>query len=529
MSFDKWVPRYGTRSSLGSISQTVEIEAKSVQIIGQMPTADAKQQRSLQRRWALAAGSGVLLTLLYPPFALSALGWIALTPLILALDGAPPATACALGWLAGTIGSLGVTGFWMFRAARDYFNLSPLGAAAFTVGVNQVFVAVYFGLFGLAVAVLPARRWRFLLVPALFVATEYARAHVLTGNPWALLGQSQHCLPLIQVCDLAGVYGLSFLLALVATAAAELRRARVPAATAAVAVVLVLIYGEWRIAAVTAGGSLQVTMVQANLPNDERGSPERFSEHLERYLGLTRREISPPPALIIWPENAVGFFPQENALLLDRVIEFLRAEHAALLFGAPRAGGRAGVAAIYNSAYLFTADGLRGVYDKQVLLPFVERFPLRPEDSPYLPGSAATLLSVANARFGALICYEAIYPELARALVGRGAQFLVNISNDSWFEAGAGPEQHYEIARFRAVENHVSLVRVTNSGVSGVIDAVGRDVVRLPSRQPVAQSVAVPVGSGGSFYTRHGDLFAAGCIAVSVAALVLRLLGALPQ
>ena len=125
--------------------------------------------------------------------------------------------------------------------------------------------------------------------------------------------------------------------------------------------------------------------------------------------------------------------------------------------------------------------------------------------------------------------YEAIYPELARALVAHGAQFLVNISNDSWFEAGAGPQQHYEIARFRAVENHVSLVRVTNSGVSGVIDAVGRDVVRLPSRQPVAQSVAVPVGSGGSFYTGHGDLFAAGCIAVSVAALVLRLLGALPQ
>lgn len=497
--------------------------------MGQMPAADAKQQRSMRRRWALAAGSGVLLTLLYPPFSVSAVGWVALTPLILALEGATPPTGFGLGWLAGTVGSLGVTGFWMFRAARDYFGLSPVGAAAFTVGVNQVFVAVYFGLFGLAVALVRARRWRCLFVPALFVTTEYVRAHALTGNPWALLGQSQNGLALIQLCDLAGVYGLSFLLALVATAVAELRRTYAPAATAAVLLILVLIYGEWRIAAVKASDSLQVTLVQANLPNDQRGRPELFSDHLNRYLDLTRRASSPPAALIIWPENAIGFFPQENALLLDRITQLLRADHAALLTGAPRAGGRAGVAAIYNSAYLLTADGLVGAYDKRVLLPFVERFPFRPEDSPYLPGAEATILPVANFRFGTLICYEAIYPELARALVAHGAQFLVNISNDSWFEAGAGPEQHYEIARFRAVENHVSLVRVTNSGVSGVIDAVGRDLVRLPLQQAAALSVPVPLGSGGSFYTRYGDLFAFAGIAVSIAALALQLLGALPQ
>lgn len=500
-----------------------------MQSMCEMAAPDRKHLRSLRSRWAWAAVSGVLLTLLYPPFNVSLLGWIALTPLLLAIDATTPRTALTIGWLTGTIGSLAVTGFWMFHAARHYFHLSSLRAVAFTVGVNQVFVALYFALFAFAATLLPARRWRFLLLPTLFVATEYARAHVLTGNPWALLGQSQHHLALIQICDVTGIYGLSFVLALTAAAIAELRDTRIPAATAAVMLVLVLLYGQWRTDTVAPRGGLQVTMVQANLPNDQRGRPEWFAEHLRRYLELTRRADSSPGTLIVWPENAIGFFPQENPPLLDGVAELLRADHAALLAGAPRAGERPEVAALYNSAYLFTADGIRGVYDKRVLLPFVERLPLRPEDSPYLPGTGATLFPIANTRFGVLICYEAIYPELARELVTRGAEFLVNISNDSWFEAGAGPEQHYAIARFRAVENHVSLVRVTNSGTSGVIDPVGREIARLPARQAAATSVLVPIGAGGSFYTRHGDLFAAACITVTIAALGLRWLGVLPN
>src|SRR5262249_55668029 len=150
---------------------------------------------------------------------------------------------------------------------------------------------------------------------------------------------------------------------------------------------------------------------------------------------------------------------------------------------------RPGVAALYNSAYLITADGIMETYDKRRLLPLVERFPFRAGDGPYLAGSVPTVFEVDGRPFGVLICYEAIYPELARDLLARGARLLVNISNDSWFEAGAGPEQHYAIARFRAVENHVSLIRVTNGGVSGVIDPWGREIVRLPRGRPLARTV----------------------------------------
>jgi apolipoprotein N-acyltransferase len=479
------------------------------------------------RRWALAALSGVLLTSVYPPFSLSMVGWVALAPLIMALDGTTARRGFLLAWCTGTVGAFGVTGFWIFRAARDYFHLSVLGAAGFTTAVTQVFVSLYFGLFGATVTLAAARRFRWLLVPTFFVAAEYGRAHLLSGCPWGLLGQSQLDPIMMQICDVTGVYGLSFLLALSATAVAEVRRTRVPIAIAASLILVVWLYGAWRLTTLAgpAGPSVQVALVQANLPNEERGRPEFFSTHLDRYLELTRRAAAPPPALIVWPENAVGFFPQENPPLLKSITEQLRAEHAALLAGAPRAGGSAGVAALYNSAYLFVPDGVSAVYDKRVLLPFVERAALRTEDGPYLAGDEPTIFDVAGRRFGALICYEAIYPELARELVERGAQFLVNISNDSWFEAGAGPEQHYEIARFRAVENRVSLVRVTNSGISGVIDPTGREIVRLPARVPVAQSASVPLGNASSFYSRHGDLFALACIAVTLGALTLRIMG----
>ncbi|MFQ5667567.1 MAG: apolipoprotein N-acyltransferase [Candidatus Binatia bacterium] len=485
-------------------------------------------------RWGLAAASGLLITVLYPPFCLAMLGWFALTPLVLALDGAPPLRGFLLGWLCGTISSLGVAGVWMFGAAHDYFQLTPLNAVLFTIGTTQIFVSVYFGCFGIAAALLSGRRLRFLLIPALFVATEYARAHLLTGSPWDLLGHSQRTLALIQLCDLTGVYGLSFLLALVATAVAELRRTLVPAVLAAVAVILALTYGQWRLltSAITRGPNLQVLLVQANLANQERGRPEFFSAHLNRYLDLTRQATPTPPALIVWPENAIGFFPDGNPSLMARIMGYLRAQHTALLAGGPRAAGHGGVAAIHNSAYLFTADTTWTAYDKRVLLPFVERLPLRPADSPYVAGVEPTIFSVAGMRFGVLICFEAIYPELARDLVHHGAQLLVNISNDSWFEAGAGPEQHYEIARFRAVENRISLVRVTNSGVTGVIDPTGREIARLPSRAPAAQLAKVPIVHAGSFYTRHGDFFAVACIAASLISLVgvgLRSLGLLPQ
>jgi apolipoprotein N-acyltransferase len=482
------------------------------------------------RRCALASASGLLLIASYWPFALSAVAWVALAPLLVAVDGARARTALALGWLTGTIGGLGVTGYWIWCAASDYFGMAPIVAAAFTVGVIQIFVAPFFGLFALLVALLRRAPARILVIPAALVASEYARA-MLAGNAWELLGHSQRALPLVQIADVAGVYGLSFVLALTATAAASLfpfrpstdeaGRRGAPCLVAAAAVSVVLAYGFWRLHHLpSVDGTLPTLIVQGDASNAERAQPGRVADVLRRYVALSAA-VQPLPPLVVWPENAIAVFPEENAALLAPVHDLLARGESILLAGAPRAGDRPGLAALYNAVYRFDADGVRPVYDKRRLLPFVETFALRPQDGPYLPGGAAAPIAVSAARVGALICFEAIDPGLARPLVASGANVLINFSNDSWFDAGAGPLQHFEIARFRAIEAHVALLRVTNSGVSGAFDAAGREIARLPAGVAAAQVVDVPlVAAGGSLYVRHGDWFAWLCIVI-VAAGVL--------
>jgi apolipoprotein N-acyltransferase len=353
----------------------------------------------------------------------------------------------------------------------------------------------------------------------------------LVGNAWALLGHSQRALILLQSASVTGVYGLSFLLALSATLVAEAWRQRawrdaaivwsrpVMAAQiggAIVALAAVLGFGAWRLRhPPPATATFTAALVQGNIANAERARAEHAPEIIDRYLTLTA-SVQPLPPLVIWPENAIPVFPEDNAPLITPIRTFLRRAASALLAGAPRAGSRSGSAAIYNAAYLFTAERSAAVYDKQRLLPFVERFVLRPRDTPYLAGSANLPIDRGGARLGVLICYEVIDASLAAGAIARGANLLVNLSNDSWFDAGAGPAQHYELARFRAVESGLALLRATNSGISGAFDASGRELIRLPPGVPAAAAVEVALVDRPSFYARHGDWFAASCVALTL-------------
>lgn len=471
------------------------------------------------RRTILALLAGVCLTLLFPPFSFAILGWVALVPLLVAVRDVAPWQGALLGWLCGTVGALGVTGYWMYHAASVYFGLPAWAAAAFTVAVNQIFVSLYFALFGWSVAW--ARVSNPLVLAAFFVAAEYGRAHLLSGNPWAQLGQAQDSAIWMQVCDLTGVYGLSFLQVWTAAALTHLRHSRQPLFAAAAALLLVAVYGSWRLQMHVPqdGQSLSVILVQGALPNRERGLPRYYGRHLQHYLDLTSSLAVPRGTLVVWPENTVGFFPVENAALLEGVSTFLSAHGAGLLFGAPRAAGVDGSAAIHNSVYSLRDGKLEAIYDKRVLLPFVESMPLRAADGPYLAGSHPGVLTMGSIKLGVLICYEAIYAELARELGRNAAGVVINFSNDAWFDAGAGPEQHFQAAKFRAVENRVALVRVTDSGISGVVDANGREIARLPPRQAMAQHVEVPVGGGRSFYSTYGDVLALACVWVTTIAV----------
>jgi len=482
------------------------------------------------RAIALAIVGGVAHGLVFPGFGLWPLAFVALAPLVAAVRLRSGLAGAGLGWIAGTIASGICVTPWLVEAARDFFGAGPLAALVAGVAATQVFGAAPIALFGWAAARLsrlPRVGVRVLATAAAWSATELARTALLTGNPWDLLGHALYGAPqFIQVADLGGVPAVSFVLATTGAALAEQwgPRARRDRRGAALMGVLVfaadLGYGAWRLATVTDGGTrLRVALVQGNLPNAWRNDPTRVDAGLRVHIDLTRAAMADRPDLIVWPENAVGVLLGVNERLRAAVVGVLRGGTAPLVFGGPRAEPRGpGDVAFFNSAQVIAADGTAlGAYDKRHLVPFAEYQPFgadRPGD--YTPGTASGVIATPTP-VGLLICFEAIYPALARDLVRDGATVLVNLSNDAWFARASTREQHFAAAVFRAVELRRPLVRVANAGVTAVVDAAGRVRGRFPVDVAGAWTVEVAPSHVRTPYARWGDVF--GWLAV-VGALV---------
>jgi len=479
-------------------------------------------------RCALAVAAGVLHGLCFPPVGAWPLAFVTLAPLVAAARDERARTGAGLGWLAGTVASSIATTPWITAATLHYFRQGRLGAVLFATLVGQLFHALPTALFGAAVprlARLPAAPARVLAMAALWTALEFLRANVLTGAPWDLLAHALYTQPLwIQTADLGGTFAVSFVLAATGTAVAEALRGPPRAAVAAVAtaaalLVMVAGYGALRLRAETDDGpALRVALVQGNVPNAWRGDPTHADDAFAAFATTTRAIVHAHPDLIVWPENAVSFLLAPNPRFGAAVAALLGPDGPPLLLGGPRfASPGTGRAQFFNSAYLLgpTAAVLAG-YDKRRLVPFAEYAPV-PRlpglgwrfDAPgdYTPGGAATVFPT-PAPFGVLLCFEAIYPDLAGDLARAGARFLVNLSNDAWFGTSAGLEQHFASGVFRAVETRRAMARATNTGVTALVGPSGRIMARFPVDVRDAWIVSVPLRSGKTPYTRYGDAFA---------------------
>ncbi len=419
-----------------------------------------------------------------------------------------------------------------------------------TLAAYASFAGIYTGSAAAASSLLMrgggAVRW--LALPSVWVAAEFARASLSPGSTWELLGYSQyHNLRLIQMADIAGVYGVSFLMALAGYVQAEFVAAirkgatsiwalTLPAVCLAAALAVVLTYGELRIRAYRSSSAnatpLQVALVRANVASDSRWRRGFYASNLMRYARLTRSASSLQRLdLIIWPEFAVGFYLDSELALRAQLANLVRKTGSALLLGAPRTEDADQGLRFFNSAFLLASDGeLERSYDKMRLLPFAEYRPAvfpamaqgideRPRH--FSPGRISTVFSLPKGNFGVMICYESTYAGLARSLVLGGAQFLVNISNDVWL-IKAGPSaalQHFSMTVFRAVENNRCLAASTAHGVSGFIDPTGR-VVRSSAAGEGVLLGDLSTRSDLTVYTRWGDWFAWLCMALALAALL---------
>lgn len=489
------------------------------------------------RPWVSAVLTGLLLALSFPRPGLSILAWIAFLPLLYAIKGKSPAYSFKLGFLAGFVAYAGVF-YWLNIVMTTYGKLPSPVSICLTLTM-----AAYVALYLAATASLSrlAENSSIPLVisfPVIWVALEYVRGYILTGFPWALLGYTQfRTLPLIQIADITGVYGVSFLVLLVNLFLYQLWRwvrgkdgVSYPflATFAAIPLLLVTIwYGFITLNREVSGKVVKVALAQGNIPQDIKWDPGYQEDTVAIYEKLSRRSKGSGATLVVWPESSLPFFFQKELLYSARVSSLAKELDTALIVSSPALEYDSGREKLLNSAFLIAADGtVAGRADKIHLVPFGEYVPLA-KLLPFVkkmvqgigdfsPGISTTPLDATFGKLGVLICFEGIFPEISRAYVDNGARLLVNITNDAWFGDSSAPYQHLSMTVFRAVENRVPLVRSANTGITAIIDSRGHVRGMTGLFREALLTGEVILGGEKSCYTQYGDFFAWSCLAISL-------------
>jgi apolipoprotein N-acyltransferase len=515
--------------------------------------------------WGLALLSALLQVLIFPLPGLYWLAWIAFAPLLVALMRAHPAGAlqvnakvrlspatpfqgfllayiCGILWCGGTC-------YWVFDTMHRYGGL-PIPAALAVLLLFCLYIGLYHGAFGLALALIAraSERRALIAAPFLWVAVELARTRI-TAFPWELLGYAQtDNFVLTRIATLTGVYGLSWEIVLVnsAFAAAFLvaKERRKTLLLSALGASLILQAGRW-VAPPTAAADRTALLVQENIPIEADWTRDYFDRTLRELTGMSLKDAgsedaSPntsaqPADLIVWPESPAPFYANDPAFR-SVLGDMARQAHAWVISGSigidPLGNGRQRSEA-FNSAVLISPEGeFAGRYDKVHLVPFGEYLPfpslfgfaggLTNAVGEFTHGSSRAPLDAGSARMGIFICYESIFPDEVRQFAQQGAHVLVNISNDGWYGDSGAWKQHLQQTRMRAIENHRWLLSATNTGLTASIDPWGRVVAQLPRKERAVLVAPYGLVSSTTFYTRRGDWFAFLCAIISIGALVAR-------
>lgn len=497
----------------------------------------------VDRRGFLAIASGILVALSFPNPGLSFLAWIALIPLLIALEECSPREAFRIGMTCG-ITAYAFILYWLNIVFTQYGHL-PWSVSIPVYLLLVLWLSLFYSLstwiarLGELVGIKAA-----FTLPIAWVAFDYIRSFLFSGFAWAMLGHSQfRTLPLIQIADLAGVYGITLLIVLVNIVMHRALRAvsgaGVPYPVKSAAVVLILLgatlfYGFNRLNRPDTDHTkpLRVALIQGNIPQDVKWSPEFRQQTLDTYERLTRDASKGGVDLIVWPESAVPFFFQDEPLQAERIRTLAKEMNACLLFGSPAHELRNGKSTFLNSAFLISPRGeTLGRADKLHLVPFGEYVPLGNVLTfinkivvgigDFAPGEKAVPLDTGSVKLGIQVCYEVIFPELARQYVQAGARVLVAITNDAWFGRSSAPYQHLAISTFRAIETRTPLIRAANTGVTAIVDQNGYISTMTGLFVDAYRTGEIKPGSGTSLYLTIGDAPAGLCLFLTAGVALL--------
>jgi len=494
------------------------------------------------RRAAIAFAAGAISVLALAPANAWPVLFVTFPVLVWLIDGASAGrlggvlTAALSGWWFGFgyfVAGLYWMGFAFLVDAKTFAWLLPFAV----IGLPAALAFFTAAAFGAARLIWMRGPWRILSLALALTAAEWLRGHVLTGFPWNAIGYAlTGPLVLAQASALIGLWGLTFfavwLFASPAVLADERADTPRPWRTVLIPVTLLAIlaaYGAVRLSQSPTQyvPGVKLRIMQPNLAQDDKFNYGARQQVMARYLALSDRSTGPGASGVrdvthlIWPESAFPFFLQREPEALAQIADLLP-PGTVLIVGAARPASAAptpGMIRAYNSIYVIDHDGaILSVYDKLHLVPFGEYLPfqdflerlglmqLTKVKGGYLPGTVRKPISVPRApAFLPLICYEIVFPGEA-VPSGERPAWLVNLTNDGWFGQSSGPYQHLQQSRVRAIEEGLPLVRAANTGVSAVIDPVGRLVRTLPLGTEGVLDSALPQPVAATPYARFGDL-----------------------
>jgi apolipoprotein N-acyltransferase len=476
--------------------------------------------------WVLALLSSGLLIVLFPRFSLVWFAPVALTPLLI---------ACAredrwrwrfgLGYLTAFVYWFGVCS-WIQVTMAKYAGVS-LVVAWLLFALLCLAKALQMGVFAALAG--PMFRSPFAVpgIAALWVAVEWT--HSYTGFEWLNLGNAGNDMTVpLRLASLTGVWGLSFVFALMAAAVACLFL-RMPRLWIVWLLALPLLYVLPEIPAAEKGDAAAI-LAQPNISDDAEWSPELLEQTKRQLTLLSLSPVLSRDAdvdLIVWPEMPAPFYESDPGFM-GTVKEVAKTSGASVLTGVV---SKAADGAPLNSAMLMTPDGkVVSRYDKVHLVPFGEFVPwpfglvtkkVSSEAGDFEAGNKVMVSPVGKHRIGTFICYESVFPGYVRQFAQSGAEVLFNISNDSWFGKSAARYQHLQIVRMRAAENQRWLLRGTDNGITAVIDPAGRVVRAAQEYEELAARFQYRYRTEKTFYTRYGDWFVGLCFLMAGAVSVV--------
>jgi len=472
--------------------------------------------------------AGVLMALSFPPTNITALAFIALVPLFLYLDKPSTFGRVARAGLLTAIPFFGITLSWLNTVG----TISWLAFPAY-VSVVAVHVAGFFCFILPMVALKNHSSLPFLYTaPFAWVACERLRSYGDLSAPWTNFGYSLTRFPfLLQFADVVGIYGVSFWLValnVVLFEAVRVRhqpwecRKRLVLWLALFAGVNLYNIAQWTRGVGPITGHINVAVIQPDIPQRIKWDDHFGREILAKTFALNATATRDSTDLVVWPETAIPYYIDENRPFSLAEMGQLPSGSARILTGLLYAAkGAAGDIHFYNGAALFDSNGkMRQRYKKIYLVPATEKYPFRDilgftrplfniQDIVYGAmdsGVDRTIFRLPGAKFAVMICYESAFPQLSRDFRLRGANFLVNITNDAWFGRSFAPYQHASFLVLRAIENRTAIVRCGNTGISGFLDPLGRWEQKTALFTEMTIAASIPLTDRLTFYTRFGDL-----------------------